>query len=111
MSIGNRDAWASVRERRGDIVDTWSENLLHLLELGTALILGPAREVPRDLFGLLAYAWAARAKPGEIYSPHAVLREIRDRAWLGYANTKALTKLIRRDLPEAETGACTAARI
>lgn len=104
---GNGSAWGNARERerRGDLVAAWSEDLLHVLELGAELIPGAAYEIPRDLFGLLGYVWAAREKPDEIYSPHAVLREVRERAWLGYADMPALIDLIRRDLPRAETGA------
>lgn len=46
-----------------------------------------------------------RGPSRRIFSPHAVLREIRERAWLGYTDMATFVALIRRDLPQAETGA------
>ena len=53
--------WQRLRrlERRGDVVLRWSEEAQALLDLGGDLI--PERELSRDLYGLLVYAWATGA--------------------------------------------------
>lgn len=91
-------------ERRGDIVARWSEEAQALVDLGGDLIPGPEREVPRDLYGLLVYAWAARADRGEVFHADEVLRRVRARAWHGYTDMPALLREIRAALPRGGTG-------
>ena len=91
-------------ERRGDVVDGWTDALKFFLELGRDLIPDQDREIPRDILGLLAFAWAARADQKAAYDPHLLLREIRGRAWLGYTDTPALVAQIRADVPRSDTG-------
>src|SRR6202034_3160620 len=64
----------------------------------------PEWEMSRDLFCLLAYAWAVRADKHVQYDPFVILRHIRDRAWLGYVQTPALVAEIRVALPRADAG-------
>lgn len=109
LSVGKvSDLWRARRiaqaERRGDVVDGWSDSLKFFLELAGDLIPEAEREIPRDLLGLLAYAWAARADRNAAYDPHALLGEIRARAWLGYADTPVLVAQIRADLARSDTG-------
>lgn len=70
--------------------------------LAEELIPGPEPEIPRDLFIMLAYVWAARAVKGVVHDPFHVLRHVRDRAWLGYADTNRLVATIRQELPRSE---------
>lgn len=90
-------------ERRGDVVTGWAESLRFFLQLSRDLIPGEEREISRDLFGLLAYTWAAQAGLGA-YDPHQLLKSIRTRAWLGYADTPALVAMTRAELPHADSG-------
>ena len=76
-----------------------------ILYLARELIPEDDREISRDLFTLLAYAWSAAAEKRRPYDPFDVLRALRDRAWLGYADTPALIAQIRRDLPRAAAAA------
>ena len=72
---------------RGDLVAGWADALQLLLDLGEDLLPGTHHEIPRDLFGLLAYSWAAQASSeGGSYDPRPILVEIRRRAWAGYAD-------------------------
>jgi hypothetical protein len=90
---------------RGDLVAGWADALQLLLDLGEDLLPGTHHEIPRDLFGLLAYSWAAQASPeGGSYDPRPILVEIRRRAWAGYADLPSLLALIRADLPRGATG-------
>ena len=73
-----------------------------ILYLSRELIPEDEREISRDLFALIAYSWAVAAGKRGTYDPFDVLRTIRDRAWLGYADTPALIAQVRRDLPRAE---------
>lgn len=91
-------------ERRGDVVAWWADEVQALLDLGGDLIPDPAREVPRDLYGLLVYAWAARADRGAAFHAHDVLRGVRAQAWQGYADMPALLGEIRTALPRSATG-------
>jgi hypothetical protein len=72
--------------------------------LAQELMPEPEWEMPRDLFCLLAYAWAARADKHGEHDPFAILRQIRNRAWLGYVKTPALVAEIRVALPRADAG-------
>jgi hypothetical protein len=73
--------------------------------LARELIPEDEREISRDLFTLLAYAWSAAAEKRRPYDPFEILRALRDRAWLGYADTPALIGQIRHDLPRAAAAA------
>ena len=49
---------------RGDLVAGWADALQLLLDLGEGPAAGhTSRGIPRDLFGLLAYSWAATGVP------------------------------------------------
>ena len=73
-----------------------------ILFLCRELIPEDDREISRDLFASIAYSWAVASEKGRTYDLFAVLRTIRDRAWLGYADTPALVAQVRRDLPRAQ---------
>ena len=90
-------------EKRGDIVVGWSQSLLTLIELAEDMIPGPERELSRDLFGLIAFTWAAEAKPGAEYDPLPLLRAVRDRAWLGYTEPATLIAQTAEELPHSTT--------
>lgn len=60
-------------------------------------------ELSRDLFYMLAYAWAVRADKRVQHDPFVILRLIRDRAWLGYVRTPALVEEIRAGFPRADS--------
>lgn len=90
-------------ERRGDVVAHWSNEAQALLDLGEDLIPGPERELSRDLYGLLVYAWAAQADRGAVFHAFDALRWVRTQACQGYANTAALLQEIRTALPRGET--------
>ena len=87
--------------RRGDAVLGAQQFWDGILYLARELIPEDDREISRDLFTLLAYAWGAAADKRRPYDPFDVLRALRDRAWLGYADTPALIAQIRHDLPRA----------
>jgi hypothetical protein len=87
--------------RRGDAVLGAQAFWDGILYLARELIPEDDREISRDLFSLLAYAWGAVAEKRRPYDPFVVLRALRERAWLGYADTPALIAQIRRDLPRA----------
>lgn len=87
--------------RRGDAVLGAREFWDGILYLARELIPEDDRELSRDLFTLLAYAWSAAAAKRRPYDPFDVLRALRDCAWLGYADTPALIAQIRRDLRRA----------
>ncbi len=88
--------------RRGDAMLGAQEFWDGILYLSRELIPEDDREISRDLFALIAYSWAVAAGKGRSYDPFDVLRVIRDRAWLGYADTPALVAQVRHDLPRAE---------
>ena len=88
--------------RRGDAMLGAQEFWDGILYLSRELIPEDEREISRDLFALIAYSWAVAAGKRGTYDPFDVLRTIRDRAWLGYADTPALIAQVRRDLPRAE---------
>lgn len=88
--------------RRGDAVldaEAFWNGITYLAE---ELIPGPEPEIPRDLFIMLAYVWAARAEKGAVHDPFQILRHVRDRAWLGYADTGRLIATIKQELPRSE---------
>jgi hypothetical protein len=90
--------------RRGDALvgaDVFWDGVTYLAQ---DLMPEPEWEMPRDLFCLLAYAWAVRADKHAQYDPFVILRHIRDRAWLGYVHTPALVAEIRAALPRADAG-------
>ncbi len=88
--------------RRGDAMLGAQEFWDGIFYLSRELIPEDDREISRDLFALVAYSWGVAAEKGRTYDPFDVLRTIRDRAWLGYADTPALIEQVRRDLPRAE---------
>lgn len=88
--------------RRGDAMLGAQEFWDGIFYLCRELIPEDDREISRDLFALIAYSWAVAAGKGRTYDPFDVLRTIRDRAWLGYADTPALVAQVRADLPRAE---------
>lgn len=90
-------------EHRGDVVARSANALLLVEEIGGDLIPEGTHEIPRDLFGLLAFIWAATPERGVVHDPHEVLRAIRDRAWLGYTDAAALVKVVRTALPRSRT--------
>ncbi|MGB3555463.1 MAG: hypothetical protein WBA25_12580 [Jannaschia sp.] len=92
-------------ERRDDVVAYWSEEVQALFDLGEDLIPGPERELSRDLYGLLIYAWAAEAERAEMFDACGVLRRVRTQAWRGYTEMPALLDGLRRALPRGGTGA------
>ena len=87
--------------RRGDVMLGAQEFWDGILHLSRELIPEDDREISRDLFALIAYSWAVASEKGRAYDPFEVLRTIRDRAWLGHADTPALVAQVRRDLPRA----------
>lgn len=95
--------------RRGDAILGAQEFWDAITYLSRELIPENEREISRDLFTLIAYAWGVAAEKGRSYDPFDVLRVIRDRAWLGYADTPALIEQVRRDLPHAEVAGRMAA--
>ncbi|TNC49567.1 hypothetical protein FHG66_10635 [Rubellimicrobium rubrum] len=88
-------------ERRGDVVLHWAEEAQALLDLGGDLI--PERELSRDLYGLLVYAWAAGADRRAMFHAHDVLAQVRARAWQGYADMPGLLEEIRTLWPRGAT--------
>ena len=88
--------------RRGDAVPDAEAFWNGITYLAEELIPGPEPEIPRDLFIMLAYVWAARAEKGVVHDPFHILRHVRDRAWLGYADTDRLIANIRQELPRSE---------
>lgn len=96
-------------ERRGDLVRGTATFWGLATDLAGDLMPGPEREIPRDLFLLLATTWAATAAKGVAHGPAAILRHVRDRAWLGYADTARLVEGLREELPRSE-GAARMAR-
>lgn len=96
-------------ERRGDVVGHWSNEAQALLDLSQDLIPGPERELSRDLYGLLVYAWADRADRDTVFHAHEVLRRVRSLAWQGYTDMARLLAERRTILPPGETGARMAA--
>ena len=98
--------WQRLRrlERRGDVVLSWSDEAQALVDLGQDLIPDPARELSRDLYGLLVYAWAAQADRGAAFDAHDVLAQVRAQAWRGYADMPTLLQEIRTALPRGQTG-------
>jgi hypothetical protein len=88
--------------RRGDAMLGAQEFWDGMFYLSRELIPEDDREISRDLFGLIAYSWGVAAEKGRGYDPFDVLRTIRDRTWLGYADTAALIEQVGRDLPRAE---------
>lgn len=96
-------------ERRGDLVRGTAEFWGLATDLAGDLMPGPEREIPRDLFLMLACAWAATAEKGVTHDPAALLRHVRDRAWLGYADTARLIDGLREELPRSD-GAARMAR-
>lgn len=91
--------------RRGDALLGAQEFWDTFAYLSRELIPEDEREISRDLFALIAYAWGVAAEKGRGHDPFDVLRVIRDRAWLGYADIPALIEQVRRDLPRAEVAA------
>jgi hypothetical protein len=90
--------------RRGDaLIDAQAfwDGVIYLVQ---ELMPEPEWEMPRDLFCLLAYAWAVRAGEHGQHDPFAILRQIRNGAWLGYVKTPALVAEIRATLPRADAG-------
>ncbi|MBV8913114.1 MAG: hypothetical protein JOZ05_08775 [Acetobacteraceae bacterium] len=80
-----------------------------ITNLAGDLMPGPEREIPRDLFLMLASVWAIQAEKGVPHDPYALLRHVRDRAWQGYADTGRLAEAIRQELPRSQ-GAARMAR-
>ena len=60
-------------------------------------------EMPRDLFGILAFEWGVRAEKGVVHNPFDILRHIRDQAWLGYSDMPALLQMTRDAFPATES--------
>lgn len=90
--------------RRGDALisaQVFWDGLSYLVQ---ELMPEPEWELSRDLFYMLAYAWAVRADKHVQHDPFVILRSIRDRAWLGYVKTPALVADIRAALPRADAG-------
>lgn len=101
-----RDALRARRlERCGDLVRGPGEFWSLLRDLAGDLMPGPEREIPRDLFLLLAAAWSATAPRETAHDPATVLRHVRDNAWLGYADTQRLIDGLREELPRSEGAA------
>lgn len=90
-------------ERRGDVVVRWSDEAQALFDLGEDLIPDPARELSRDLYGLLVYAWTAKADRSAAFDAHDVLAQVRAQAWRGYVDMPALLREIRSALPRGTT--------
>jgi hypothetical protein len=90
--------------RRGDALIDAQMFWDGVTALAQELMPDPEWELPRDLFGLLAYAWAVRADKHEQLDPFILLPVIRERAWLGYMKAPALVAEIRAELPRADTG-------
>lgn len=89
-------------ERRGDLI-RGTEQFWDLIDgLASDIMPGSTWEIPRDLFVMLAYVWAAQADKGVPHDPHALLRHVRDRAWQGYTDTGRLAAAIRRELSHSQ---------
>lgn len=92
-------------ERRGDLVRGTAQFWDLIAGLAGDLMPGLEREIPRDLFVMLACVWAFQAEKGKPHDPYALLRHIRDRAWQGYADTSRLAEAIRQELPRSRGAA------
>jgi hypothetical protein len=96
-------------ERRGDLIRGTEQFWELVSNLAGDLMPGPEREIPRDLFTMLAFVWAIQAEKGVPHDPYALLRHVRDRAWQGYADTGRLAEVIQQELPRSQ-GAVRMAR-
>lgn len=95
--------------RRGDAMLGAQQFWDGIFYLARDLLPEDEREISRDLFALIAYSWAIAADKDHPHDPFDILRVIRDRAWLGYADTPALIAQVRSDLPRAEVAGLMAA--
>lgn len=90
-------------ERRGEAVVDTEVFFDSFTTLADDLIPGRDFEIPRDLFGILAFCWAARADRGGSHHPFQVLRHISDRAWIAYHDMPKLIETIRAQFPPSDT--------
>jgi hypothetical protein len=88
-------------QRRGDALVDAKPFFDTMIDLADDIIQEPRSEIPRDLFIMLAYVSAAKGQ-GRAHCHFEILRHIRERAWLGYADAPALGALIVSELPRSE---------
>lgn len=85
--------------RRGEAIlgaETYWDSIETLAQ---DLMPGPDDEISRDLFAILAFWWATRAEKGVEHDPFRILRDLRERAWLGYRDLPGLISNARNDFP------------
>ncbi len=88
-------------QRRGDAVVDAKSFFDAMIDLADEIIQEQPSEIPRDLFIMLAYVFAAKER-GQSRDHFEILRHIRERAWVGYKNAPALGALIVTELPRSE---------
>ena len=81
-------------QRRGDALVDVKPFFDTMIDLADEIIQEPQSEIPRDLFIMLAYVFAAKEGQGRAHGHFEILRHIRERAWLGYKDAPALGALI-----------------
>jgi len=89
-------------QRRGDALVDAKPFFDTMIDLADEIIQEPQSEIPRDLFIMLAYVFAAKEGQGRAHGHFEILRHIRERAWLGYKDAPALGALIVSELPRSE---------
>ena len=89
-------------QRRGDALVDAQPFFDTMIDLADEIIQEPQSEIPRDLFIMLAYVFAAKEGQGRAHGHFEILRHIRERAWLGYKDAPALGALIVSELPRSE---------
>jgi hypothetical protein len=89
-------------QRRGDALVDAKPFFDTMIDLADEIIQEPRSEIPRDLFIMLAYVFAAKEGQGGAHGHFEILRHIRERAWLGYKDAPALGALIVSELPRSE---------
>ena len=98
-------AAVSAQVERGDAILDPSPEIRLLLELPGDFLPDDARELARDLFGLLLFLEMAsrpEQRNADIKDGDALLDRIRGSAWQGYWETAALTDYIRARHPRSD---------
>lgn len=107
------NAWAKRRARaalsaqveRGDLILDPSPEIRLLLELPGDFIPDDARELARDLFGLLLFLEMTPTPDGrdtDTKDSFALLARVREQAWAGYFDTDALGRRIEANHPRSD---------
>jgi hypothetical protein len=88
-------------QQRGDALVDARSFFDTMIDLADEIVQEPQSEIPRDLFILLAYVFAAKERDHS-HDHFEFLRHIRARAWLAYWDAPALGASIVADLPRSE---------